>query len=126
MKAPDVQRIEHMLDYCREIAETIERFGSDYDAFLSDKDYFKSISMSIMQIGELSAGLSDGFKKSTSAQIQWPLVKAMRNMFAHTYTSMDKGIIWETAWRDIPNLLEFCKNILAQNDANCNEDSEQD
>jgi len=65
MNSSDLQRIFHIKTYCEDIAETIARFGLDYDAFTQDKDYFKSISMSMMQIGELSAGLSDDFKTKT-------------------------------------------------------------
>ena len=36
----------------------------------------------------------------------------MRNMFAHTYVSMGKDVIWETAIRDIPVLLSFCEQTL--------------
>ena len=36
----------------------------------------------------------------------------MRNMFAHDYTSMDKDIVWETATKDIPHLLNFCERII--------------
>ena len=68
--------------------------------------------MSMMQIGELSAGLSDEFKFSTKNQIMWAPMKAMRNMFAHAYASMNKAIIWETAINDIPDLLLFCDDVL--------------
>lgn len=54
MANPDIQRIQHIKKYCERIAKTIERYGHDYDIFLSDDDYFDSISMKIMQIGELA------------------------------------------------------------------------
>lgn len=72
---------------------------------MKDRDYFNSVSMSIMQIGELSAGLSTEFKEQPKRQVQWGPVKAMRNMFAHGYASMDAEVIWEAATRDIPALL---------------------
>lgn len=112
MRDSDIQRIEHIRDYCLDVRDTTQRFGVDYEIFLSDKDYYKSVSMSIMQIGELSAGLSDGFKENSKTQIQWGPNKSMRNMFAHTYIAMDKDVIWETAIRDIPVLLCFCEQTL--------------
>ena len=45
--------------------------------FTQDKDYFKSVSMSMMQIGELSAGLSDEFKSETQDQMQWGAMKSI-------------------------------------------------
>lgn len=110
----DLQRIEHMKRYCDDVAKTIQRFGSNYDIFLNDTDYLNSISMSIMQIGELSIGLTDEFKRKTSEQIQWGLIRGIRNMYAHTYAKMDKLSIWETAINDIPGLLHFCEKVIAQ------------
>lgn len=112
MKDSDVQRIQYMKTYCEKIAKTISRFGSEYKTFTSDDDYFNSISMSIMQIGELSAGLSSEFKDSTKNQMSWGMMKGMRNMFAHTYAAMDKEIIWEVAIDDIPSLLLFCDRVI--------------
>ncbi len=112
MKSGDQQRIYHIKRYCEEISETIHRFGRSFEQFASDKDYFKSVSMSIMQIGELSGGLSDDFKQQTATAVQWGPIKAMRNMFAHGYASMEPEIIWETAVRDVPALLSFCDKML--------------
>ena len=111
MKDSDLQRIQHIASYCEDIAKTIERFGRDQEIFLRDLDYRNSISMSIMQIGELSVGLSDDFKDSTQDQMQWGLIRGMRNMFAHTYAKMDRTIVWDVATKDIPGLLHFCQNI---------------
>ena len=41
-------------------------------------------------------------------------MKAMRNLVAHNYGRMDQAIIWETATVDIPALLRFCEEQLAQ------------
>ena len=111
MKDSDLQRIEHIASYCEDIASTIERFGSNQEIFFSDLDYRNSVSMSIMQIGELSVGLSEDFKTATQDQMQWGLIRGMRNMFAHTYAKMDKTIVWDVATKDIPGLLHFCKKI---------------
>lgn len=110
-----MQRIRHIKTYCEDIAETICRFGADYEMFASDKDYFNSVSMSVMQIGELSIGLSDEFKDSTKKQMQWGAIRGMRNLFAHAYAAMDKKAVWETAVNDIPGLLSFCDRIIEQN-----------
>jgi len=112
MKDSDLKRLIHIKSYCEDIADAINRFGADYDTFLNDIHYANSVSMSIMQIGELSSGLSEGFKGQTINQMQWSLMKSMRNMFAHAYASMNKEVIWETATQDIPALQEFCNKIV--------------
>jgi len=70
--------------------------------------------MSIMQIGELSIKLSDDFKEYSREKVAWDLIKGMRNLFVHVYATMDKDIIWETAKKDIPALLIFCEDTLAE------------
>jgi uncharacterized protein with HEPN domain len=112
MDKSDIERIKHIKLYCADIAESIKRFGDSLEAFSQDKDYFNSVSMCIMQIGELSTGLSDGFKDATRTQMPWGMIKGMRNRFAHVYATMDKSDIWETATKDIPNLLIFCERII--------------
>lgn len=113
MLQPDIQRLEHIRDYCAEIQKTIERYGKSFDIFDSDADYQRSVSFCILQIGELSGGLSDDFRQSTAERIQWGPIKGMRNLVAHSYGSMSRDIIWETAITDIPVLREFCNEQLS-------------
>ena len=69
-----------------------------------------------MQIGELSGGLSENYRKATSNRVQWGPMKGMRNMVAHSYGNMSREIIWETASVDILALKEFCLEQLADQD----------
>ena len=112
MDRGDLERIRHIERYCKDIAATIRRFGDSYEAFSQDTDYHNSVSMSIMQIGEISVNLSDEFKDATRTQMAWGLMKGMRNHFAHAYAAMDRSDIWETAVKDIPNLLRFCEKVI--------------
>jgi 4-hydroxyphenylpyruvate dioxygenase-like putative hemolysin len=45
----DINTIEHIILYCEDIEETINRFGRSYEAFSTDKDYYNSVSMSVYQ-----------------------------------------------------------------------------
>ena len=112
---PDLQRIAHIRDYCVEIQKTIVRYGDTFEAFDSDADYQRSVSFSILQIGELSGGLSQEFRQATANRVQWGPMKGMRNLVAHSYGSMNREIIWETAVNDIPALKQFCEEQLAEN-----------
>jgi len=114
MNDSDLQRLEHIRVYCEEIAETIVRFGPAYEAFARDKDFYRSVTMNIFQIGELVGGLSDAFKAATRKQILWGSIKGMRNFVAHDYARIDMQTVWDTAVNDVPVLLEFCIEILAQ------------
>lgn len=108
MLSPDLQRLEHIRDYCGEIEKTIERYGKSFDIFDQDADYQRSISFCILQIGELAGRLSQEYREATASRVQWGPIKGMRNLVAHSYGNMSRDIIWETAVTDIPVLKEFC------------------
>ena len=113
MTSPDLQRIKHIRDYCIAIAKTIDRYGRSFEVYSADADYQRSISFSILQIGELSGNLSEEFRQKTADKMPWGPMKAMRNLVAHNYGKADHTIIWETATVDIPALLQFCEEQLA-------------
>ena len=108
----DKSIIQHIKRYCEDIEEFTERFGMDYTTFISDKAYFNAVSMCILQIGELSAGLSDEYRSKTSDKIPWANIRGMRNIVAHDYGSLDEELVWETVTEDIPALLKFCVSEL--------------
>ena len=66
MMSPDLQRIKHIRDYCIAIGQTIQRYGNSFEIYASDADFQRSVSFSILQIGELSAGLSQELSSSSS------------------------------------------------------------
>ena len=112
MVNPDIQRIQHIREHCDRIAQTVNRYGHDFNVFVSDGDYFDSVSMKILQIGELAGALSEEFREKTKSKMQWGAIRGMRNLFAHAYASMDKKVIWEVAVQDIPGLMQFCDSII--------------
>ncbi len=112
MLSPDLQRIRHIRDYCVEIEKTIRRYGPDFAVFDRDADYQRSISFCILQIGELGSRLSPEYREATAGRVQWGPIKGMRNLVAHSYGSMSRAIIWETAVTDIPVLKAFCEEQL--------------
>ena len=112
MMQPDLQRLMHIRDYCAEIQKTIDRYGASFAVFDADADYQRSVSFSILQIGELSSGLSEEFRRATANRVQWGPMKGMRNLVAHNYGSMSRDVIWETAVTDIPALRIFCEECL--------------
>jgi uncharacterized protein with HEPN domain len=99
----DLQVFEHILRHSTDIESAIKRFGNSYETFCKDVDFYKSVSMSIFQIGELSKRISSETKNKYN-DIPWVLAQGMRNIFAHDYDNMQKEEIWETAIRDIPDI----------------------
>lgn len=109
----DQQILECVLEYCRKIGRTVERFGDSYEAFSSDADYIDSIGMNLLQIGELAGRFSEDFAAYSKGHgIDWRAIKNMRNMFAHDYGAMDLERIWVTVTEDVPALRAFCESIL--------------
>jgi len=64
MKSLDrnISILEHIVDYCGQIEETILRFGNSYQAFCEDKIYRNAAAMCVLQIGELAGKLTDAFR----------------------------------------------------------------
>jgi len=110
MEATDTQVLISMLILCNEIDETIERYGDTLDAFLIDKDYRKSVLLSILEIGEMSKELSDRFKKNTSTSIPWQRIRSYRNYIAHARHQLDYEEVFYTAKNDIPLIMQFCED----------------
>ena len=106
--------LEKIIDYCRQIVETVERFGSSYDVYCDDFVYRNACCMCILQIGELVGKLTDEFT-STHSDIPWRSIKATRNLFAHAYGSVSTKITWQTIQNDIPALMDKCQTILQDN-----------
>ena len=115
MLQPDQHRLGHIYDYCCRIQTTIARFGDSYEIFAADEDYQQSIAFSILQIGELVAGLSNEYKTSTKGRMPWQAIKAMRNIVVHGYGNIELQVVWRTVQEDIPALLVFCDEELKNN-----------
>ena len=113
MRSPDRDRsiIEHMLNYCDEIATAHADFGASYEIFQQRSTYRNAVALGLLQIGELANHLSDEFK-SAHREIPWRQIRGMRNLVAHEYSTMDIEVIWYTSIEDIPALRLFCEQFL--------------
>ena len=114
MLSPDLQRIEHIRDYCLDIETSVQKHHTDFSEFENDLEFQYSMSFCLLQIGELVGGLTQEFRESTADRMPWGPIRGMRNMVAHGYGSMSHDIIWETITTDIPHLRQYCEELLAQ------------
>lgn len=107
--------LEKIAEYCKEIKETHDYFDSDREAFVSKEGfvYRNSITMPILQIGELTKNLSEEFRNEHSS-ISWKSVAGMRDVFAHHYGSIDYELVWNTSTKDIEDLKSFCDGVCAE------------
>lgn len=110
----DMNVLKHIISYCDDITNTIQRFGLDYGIFKDDTVYKNAVALCVLQIGELTTKLSQEFKESC-AGIPWTQIKALRNVVAHQYGKIDEESLWETITQDIPGLKKYCIEIINQN-----------
>jgi len=110
-----VSVIKHMAEYCNQITEMVERFGDSIDAFKGDYAYRHACSMCILQIGELSVHLTEDFKRVYD-EVPWRKIRAMRNVFAHTYSQISIEQTWNTVKHNIPELAGFCEKVIEQHE----------
>jgi len=103
-----LEAVRHILKYCYQIDEHIERFGNDKNVFLEDSAYNHACSFAIFQIGELTVRLSDEFKEENN-EIPWHKIRGIRNIIAHQYGTIDMEIMWEIITDSIPDLKRFCE-----------------
>lgn len=110
----DIDILRHILKYCDNIEALIARFGSDIEVFKADLAFRDSVSMNILQIGELTGHLSDAYRSQTKDKMPWSAIKSMRNLFAHNYGQMNISVIWSTATENIPELKVFCQSEISK------------
>lgn len=103
-----------IMDYCLEIKDTHDYFRQDKKFFTNEKTgfiYRNSITMPILQIGELAKMLSEEFLGKYT-KVPWKMIMRMRDLVAHHYGNLDYEIVWNTSVSDIPELYMGIKEIL--------------
>lgn len=115
MMPPDRNKdtLRHIVSYCVQIEQTVARFGNDYALFAEDPIYRNAAALCILQIGELVGKLTEEFRAAHPG-VPWRQIKAMRNIVAHSYGSVDPETSWEIVSCDIPVLKQYCCEILEE------------
>lgn len=106
----NISILEHIVNYCDQIEETILRFGNSYDVFSNDAIYRNAAAMCVLQIGELAGKLTDDFRAAHPGAPRRQ-IKGMRNIVAHSYGTVDPETTWEILTEDIPALKRYCAAI---------------
>ncbi len=90
----------------RNAANNLAEFtnGITYDVFVDDKLRYYAVLKNIEIIGEAAYMLSADFKNA-HPNIPWKSIINMRHVLVHGYASVLPELLWETATRDVPNLM---------------------
>ena len=108
----NINIIKEIVGYCDEIKEAREIFGDSFEALVGNKHYRNSVSMCILQIGELSTRLTEKFKERYDG-VSWRDIKDMRNIAAHDYKNMNLELLWEAISKDVIDLCKYCEEIIS-------------
>ena len=108
----DIDTLRLIVQFCDEIANDIQRFGTDIEDFLDDKAYQRSTTFSIEQIGKLVKRLSPDLTEEFN-DVDWHEIAKMRDFVAHRYQHMVQQLLWEGMNSEVPALKTKCVEIAS-------------
>ena len=109
MRPEDATRIRHMI----EAAESAQRFiaGRTRADIDTDEQLRFALVQAVQIIGEAASRVSPE-TRSSMPSVPWADIIFMRNRLVHAYFDIDHDIVWETATKDIPDLLPLLRRLL--------------
>ena len=116
MNDRDKQSLLLIRKYCMQIFAARERFGNSLDAFRADDAFYDAMAMKLFQVGELAAKLSPELASASENRVPWRGLRSLRNLLASEYEAVVTPKLWSVITEDIPALLSFCDEVIAEND----------
>ena len=97
-----------------EAAERVQRYlaGKTYDQFLNDEPLQDAVLWRLAVIGEAGKKISSATQAAMPA-LPFDKMAQMRDRIAHGYWKIDYLIVWVTATKRMPELIEHVKAHLA-------------
>ena len=102
-------RVEDIVEAARRIQQ--HTAGMDRDAFTRDAKTADAVQYQFVVIGEAARHVPDDIT-GRHLEIPWAEMRDMRNVVAHGYFRVSLDIMWETATRDVPPLIESLRRLL--------------
>ena len=97
----DENCLDHMIEACHKMRRIVDVSRLDFDV---SEEKQLAIERLFEIIGEAAAKISAEFKAEHS-DVPWRQTTAMRNFVIHDYAGVSLDIMWDTAQKDIPQLL---------------------
>lgn len=82
------------------------------DTFFDDKKTQSAVLHQLLIIGEATKRLSKEFRNQ-HPDIPWRLIAGMRDVLIHAYESVDLDEVWNTAIKEIPDLVININQLLS-------------
>ena len=110
-KVSDKERLIHILDAINSIEEFT--FSIDYKTYNDDFKLRLALVKLFEIIGEASNGITEE-TQSKFSEIEWMILKSIRNILVHEYFGIDYDIIWDSIKNNIPELKTKINNVLKE------------
>lgn len=109
MRKDDLIRMRHMLDASNRAIS----FASGKRRADLDRDYMLAFALTraIEVIGEAASKVSEETQERFK-EIPWSLIIGMRHRLIHGYDEINLDILWETATRAVPPLVQDLERII--------------
>jgi uncharacterized protein with HEPN domain len=102
--------LSDIIDACRRIERIAS--GRDDDLLVSDEIVRDAILYNIVVIGEAASRLPPQVQAEFPS-IPWSRIRAMRNVLAHEYFGVDRGLVLDTVRNKVPELRRALEVALA-------------
>lgn len=86
--------------------------GLTEDVWVDVGSLVRSVSMSLIALGEGAVQLSD-MAKARAPDVPWSAMIGLRNRLAHAYFRADRQVIWEAATLHTPPIAAQLRRLLA-------------
>lgn len=94
--------LKTLIDITDEVAGALKRFEcTSFGQFISDNVLKRAVTMCLISISENVDLLTPEFK-ACNGYINFKVFKALRNIAAHKYGSVNFEMVWEIATRSLP------------------------
>ena len=111
MQPKDEFLIKTIITYCNEISLAMEEYSIDEEKVKNSSTMRAVLAFFVQQIGETANKLSDEFK-DTHPEVEWKAIIGFRHRIVHAYGEIIPDILWDTVQNNIPELKEFCANLI--------------
>jgi len=106
----DKERLLHMRDAAQKIGKFIS--GLSEEDFVRSELVQHAVVNCLYIIGEAANRISQA-TRDQFPEIEWDVIRGMRNRLAHAYFDVNLSIVWYSVTVDTPRLLAAVEEILA-------------
>jgi uncharacterized protein with HEPN domain len=106
----DQARLIHMRDAAKKAIQFVD--GKKRESLDEDEMLLLALVALLAIIGEAAGNLTRSFRDD-HPEIPWALIIGTRHRVIHAYYEVDADIVWDTATKNLPELLRQLDAILA-------------